>query len=213
MAETNNDLTMADTSAGEHLSANAKQHAARLLWLLFSHRGRISRGVFFCSGLLVYGLPALTIFLVAAFFESGLTTIAAPLSRIDDSILEGALFVAVPPFIWINWMISLKRFHDFGRGAGTMILVWIGGAIPYIGFVFGFIPLAVSGTDGPNEFGPGPGWRNHPDQHAPASGSPSVSNSTSTSESGSAPALASIAASAPASDPGADAGSEQPLKA
>ena len=103
--------------------------------LLFSIRGRISRGPFWLVYLIL--LPAI----------SGLILIIEP--SINNSPL--LILIALVLYAWIAICITVKRLHD-------MDATWL--SIPVV-----LIPIAVilvgsfPGTVGPNQFGPYPQQR------------------------------------------------------
>lgn len=164
MADLKSDVFPADIDAGQRFSALFKERGAQLRWLLFSFNGRISPGVCLLSLLLIWGVPALIFFLIVSLADSGLATLARPLAKIDSdgTVSTVALFVAVPLAFWINWAVSLKRAHDFGKSWGTILLCGILSNIPYLGWIFAFAPVFWPADDGANEYGQASGWKNRP---------------------------------------------------
>jgi len=150
---------------GAAASSLLRLRLRQMRWFLFSFRGRISRLQFLSGGLCIYGVPLLAIFLITSLPDSGILTIAQPVqgSTLGGPISDVAKFVGLVVagvlFVWINWAITLKRFHDFDRSFGTMILAGLLSAIPYIGWIPILVPVVVSGTPGWNQYGSGPGWR------------------------------------------------------
>jgi uncharacterized membrane protein YhaH (DUF805 family) len=151
--------------AAERFSLKMREKTAQLQWLMFSFKGRIDRLVFLLAIFLLYGVPLLLYFLIGALAESGLVTIATPLTikEFGESAASiAASFLAVGVFMWINLAVTFKRLHDFGRSLGTFLLLSLFGMIPFVGWFVGMIPFFASGDLYPNQYGSGSGWKNRP---------------------------------------------------
>jgi uncharacterized membrane protein YhaH (DUF805 family) len=108
---------------------------SQLRRLLFSFRGRTTRGAFWW-GLLVTGFAfvVLLVFLETVF------------SRSSSLILY-------PPLIWIAAALAFKRQHDRGKSPWWLLLV----AIPILGPLWLAIDLGFrAGTPGENQYGQDP---------------------------------------------------------
>lgn len=66
-----------------------------------------------------------------------------------------AVFGLVIPSI----ALTVRRFHDHNASGWWVLLFYVAGVIPYVGFLSSLVLLvimAVKGTEGPNRFGPDP---------------------------------------------------------
>jgi uncharacterized membrane protein YhaH (DUF805 family) len=154
MSELN--TTPPQIDAAERFSLKVRERTAQLLWLMFSFKGRIGRLGYLLALFLLYGVPLLLYFLISALAESGLATIATPLSfKGFEESAPYAVLPAVVVFCWINFAVVFKRLHDFGCSLGTCILLALFGLI-------GLILLFWPGHPHANEYGPGSGWKNRP---------------------------------------------------
>lgn len=149
-----------------------------ILKLLFSFHGRINRARFWAVMLGFYGLLFTVIFLAEGFDNSAEmedSSSYAPLELTDEDVEEwdydpvtgayvepepeietSALIVGLAIaafFLWIVLAVQVKRWHDRGK-SGWMVLVYF---IPLIGSFWVLIECGfLSGTAGPNQYGPDP---------------------------------------------------------
>ena len=160
MQEVESKVQVAEVDHGERQSEALRLRVRQLRWFLFGFKGRIHRKHFLVGLLAVYGIPGLLYFLVLSLPDSGLWTISRPFrqSAAGDTAETIALVVGGFFLLWVNWAIGLKRFHDFDRSVGTMILLALLGAIPYVGWIPALSPFFIGGTPGYNQYGAGPGW-------------------------------------------------------
>jgi uncharacterized membrane protein YhaH (DUF805 family) len=108
---------------------------SRRLNLLFSFRGRLSRGPFVLAAV---GATA-TFAVLFVFLESALG--------------RGATWLLYPPFLWIVLSLSVRRLHD--RARSTWFLLVAG--IPILGPVWLSVELFLrGGTSGDNQYGDDP---------------------------------------------------------
>jgi len=104
--------------------------------LLFSARGRISRGTYFSSTMTLFFCVILVSGLLAVISgDSGL-------AELVGLILYILMFY---PLI----MLVIKRFHDLDKSGWYTILAFI----PLVNIVVGWILILKAGTKGPNQFG------------------------------------------------------------
>ena len=73
---------------------------------------------------------------------------AGPLFWLGGGILALWVLGSIIPSI----AVQVRRFHDQDR-SGWMILL---GFIPYVGSIIVFVFMCLSGTRGPNRYGPDP---------------------------------------------------------
>lgn len=137
----------------------------KLKWLLFGISGRIGRTSLFFSTIMMYGICFLLVELIDLilmknpflFFQH-----STDVALFTEKDLENInLFIFAIFFIWCNWVLTLKRFHDFNSSFGTMLVVGLVSAIPFVGgFISLYYHFLKEGTQGPNQYGAGPGWIN-----------------------------------------------------
>lgn len=149
-----------------------------ILKLLFSFHGRINRARFWAVMLGIYGILFAFILLAEGFDDSPEMEDSSrypPLELTDEDMEEsdynpvtgayvepepetettaliiGLAFMAF--FLWIVLAVQVKRWHDRGK-SGWMALVYF---IPLIGGFWILIECGfLSGTAGPNQYGPDP---------------------------------------------------------
>ena len=106
-----------------------------LIAILFSFKSRLARGPFWWSGLGIWAAFAI----LFVFFE--------------DSLGRQSTWILYPPFLWILGALIVKRLHDRGRSAAS--LLWL--LLPVLGPLWLVFTLGFrKGTDGDNQFGPDP---------------------------------------------------------
>jgi uncharacterized membrane protein YhaH (DUF805 family) len=106
-----------------------------LVAILFSFKSRLARAPFWCACLGLW----------AAF--------AILFVFLEDSLGRPSTWILYPPFFWILAALLVKRLHDRGRGAAS--LLWL--LLPVLGPLWLFINLGFrKGIDGDNQFGPDP---------------------------------------------------------
>jgi uncharacterized membrane protein YhaH (DUF805 family) len=145
---------------------------------LFTFRGRVNRRVYLISQIVVWSALAVFLATMEGIFSHGideLLTIDTPLVRghsrpdlvlLFDNIGGGdpiRIMVAVVCIV-ITYIMALsvtfRRWHDFGYGGGTVIILNLLSAIPYLGVIFGLIMLAAffyPGDRHSNQYGDPPG--------------------------------------------------------
>lgn len=137
--------------------------------LLFSFAGRIGRGKFWFSSLIL--LPLLTVLLGVAIYVVDGDSInawmkvaadaaanpdapppadmAPPLSQLGWIIL----IVGYILILWASLAIMVKRCHDRGQSGWWVLLT----LIPLVGFIWWLVNLGIlEGEEGPNKYGPDP---------------------------------------------------------
>lgn len=133
-------------SSAHKMGVESQSVFNRLLSICFSFAGRASIAQFWLVHLASILLLGMGIGLFVGLPDF--------LNHIADSEKFSLLMIgSIIPFvayIWMNWAVTIKRFHDRDK-SGAMILV---GLIPYIGGFWilvecGFMP----GTAGSNRFG------------------------------------------------------------
>jgi len=101
--------------------------------VLFSFKFRLARAPFWWSCLGIW----------AAF--------AILFVFLEDSLGRQSTWVLYPPFLWILAALIVKRLHDRGRSAAS--LLWL--VLPVLGPLWLVFNLGFrKGTDGDNQFGP-----------------------------------------------------------
>jgi uncharacterized membrane protein YhaH (DUF805 family) len=143
----------------EQFVRKTKLQITKLMWLLFSCNGRIGRAPYFWSIFIQLGIAVLGYLIITSIYNTNLITIFHHnSSSTSKEALETLIIIGLIPFLWSNWAITLKRYHDFNSSWGTMLIVaLISELIPFFGLV-GF----AKGTQGPNRYGASPGWINRP---------------------------------------------------
>lgn len=108
---------------------------AKLGWLLFLMRGRISRFTYWSAC-----IPAWLIFTVLFVF-------------LESSFGRGSTLLLYPPFFWCLVALSVKRMHDRGRSPIWLIAV----VVPLLGPLWLLVELGLRvGTPGENQYGADP---------------------------------------------------------
>jgi len=102
---------------------------------LFAFEGRLARGDFWQAALFTgFAFVVLLVFL-------------------EDTLGRRASLVLYPPLFWIAASLGLRRMHDRGRSAAS--LLWL--LVPLLGPLLVFVELGLRrGTPGPNQYGPDP---------------------------------------------------------
>jgi uncharacterized membrane protein YhaH (DUF805 family) len=108
-----------------------------LTWFFFGLSGRINPAACLLGGLFIF---VLQMFIFYKLMQFGPGTPGA-------AFWEMLLSVAVLVCVWVNFALTAKRFHDFGKPAGFAVLSLIFGLILYIILYF------IKGDTGPNRFG------------------------------------------------------------
>lgn len=127
----------------------------------FSFRGRATRNEYW-----IWTFPIMS----ATILLGGALGVAAIISynehgRVTDNVVLLGLF-AVLVFVVAGTVllpVNVRRLHDRNMSGWWLLLFWLGGLVPYLGGVVGFIQLIVlgclDGDIGPNDFGPDPKGR------------------------------------------------------
>lgn len=144
---------------------------------LFSFSGRMGRATFALAQLFNIVVLLAGIFTFERLFVHGvqeILTIGTPLlhavanrnlvSAFDqiggqDSLRLGMLIVLVPAWYLLGLSATVRRLHDLDTSGSALILLAIGSAVPYIGWVVGLAQLGfyvAPGTAGNNNYGPPP---------------------------------------------------------
>jgi uncharacterized membrane protein YhaH (DUF805 family) len=123
-------------------STTAPDNSAKLqpLDILFSYKGRISRGQYWGFGVLVW-LGALVVATVA--------TNSSPES------LNGVSLLLVVGGLWIGTAMGTKRMHDQNKSGATMVVL----LIPLIGGIIWLVLTLIASDAAPNQYGPAAGHR------------------------------------------------------
>jgi len=125
--------------------------------LLLTYRGRITRGQIWTALLAHFGIAVVTVVL----FKVLMIAIPGSVDEDGDFSVEGvralpflALGLAYLAFgIWSGICVGIKRYHDRDK-SGWWLLIQL---VPVIGSVWYFVEsFCLSGTPGPNRFGPDP---------------------------------------------------------
>ncbi|HVJ87819.1 MAG TPA: DUF805 domain-containing protein [Caulifigura sp.] len=123
----------------------------KLLQLLFSLRGRISRGQFWLGKLLsiiIFG-GLLGVFALA---ES-----VFPVANLSANVMDSLIWILLLPLIGYEFSsiaLELKRWHDLGR---SMLIMLVVHAFPIVGSIFASLVVGfLEGDPGPNQYGPDP---------------------------------------------------------
>jgi uncharacterized membrane protein YhaH (DUF805 family) len=103
--------------------------------LLFSINGRISRGPFWLSYLILFAVSALVLFIATK------TT--------KNQVLAILVLILLVLVVWIAICVTVKRLHDIDASGWLSIPVVL---IPIAVILIGSFP----GTVGPNQYGPDP---------------------------------------------------------
>lgn len=147
--------------AGAHEPVGAMQYAAPVQAarmgfgaVLFSFQGRINRGRFWLAVVLLVVIEMLA-FAAIGFVFAGKLPNVQPGEPMDPALypvfaLFGLLGLV---FLWPSLAIAVKRWHDRDK-SGWWILI---GLVPIIGGIWTLVENGfLSGTPGPNRFGPDP---------------------------------------------------------
>ena len=115
---------------------------------LFSPHGRINR----CAWWAVQSISILiTLTIAAGAISISMTSSIAPeRSYATAPLVSSLLIFFLPPFIWISFAASAKRFHDRGKSG-----YWhISGIVPIAGPLWQFVELGFQpGDEAENRFG------------------------------------------------------------
>lgn len=111
--------------------------SAKLTWLFFGLSGRINPAACLLGGLFVF---VLQMFMFYKLMQFGPDTESA-------AFWEILLSVAVLICVWVNFALTAKRFHDFGKPTAFAALSLIFGLILYLVLYF------IKGDAGPNKYG------------------------------------------------------------
>ena len=125
-------------------------------WMLMPYRryadfsGRSCRREYWMFTLLsvLVAFGTLAIMLAGGLAAEGSGETAGPLFWVGGGILGIWVLASIIPSI----AVQVRRFHDQDR-SGWMILL---GFIPYVGSIIVFVFMCLSGTRGPNRYGPDP---------------------------------------------------------
>ena len=125
-------------------------------WMLMPYRryadfsGRSCRREYWMFTLLsvLVAFGTLAIMLAGGLAAEGSGETAGPLFWVGGGILVIWVLASIIPSI----AVQVRRFHDQDR-SGWMILL---GFIPYVGGIIVFVFMCLSGTRGPNRYGPDP---------------------------------------------------------
>jgi uncharacterized membrane protein YhaH (DUF805 family) len=136
---------LAADAMARHAAANARTpRSGGLRWQLFGFRGRIGRGAYWGSLVIMFVL-----FLIIGSMLPPAAAEGAPPPEMSDPAAF-AIFVGIILSTWINLAISVKRFHDRDK-AGWWVLISL---IPIVGPLWLLIELGfLPGTPGANQYG------------------------------------------------------------
>ena len=126
---------------------------ANMIGLFFSAQGRITRARFWAAGLASF---VFTLLPAGALFSIAVQPGSEHGSNVDPGmslLLLGTIGLVLLLGAWSSLCIGIKRYHDRGK-SGYWILVSL---VPYVGTLWYLIEAGcLSGTDGPNQYGPDP---------------------------------------------------------
>ncbi len=106
-----------------------------LIGTLFSFESRLARAPFWSACLVSW-----VVFAILFVF-------------LEDSLGRPSTWILYPPFLWILAALTVKRLHDCGHRAVS--LLWM--ILPVLGPLWLFFVLGFrKGNDGDNQFGPDP---------------------------------------------------------
>jgi len=118
-----------------------------------SYRGRARRQEYWKIMLGLIFLVLIFAILCATMSKGDITSIGSPIVLI--ALLVGVLFT-LP--------VSVRRLHDRDMSGWWLLLFWLLGLIPFVGFFSGIVQFVImgclDGTPGPNRYGPDPKGRN-----------------------------------------------------
>ncbi len=106
-------------------------------WLFFKLSGRIGRAAYFLASTLVW---LTQIFLLYRFAQA---PEESSLSQVLALVFMASAFIGA----WVNFALTAKRFHDFGKPTVLAVMSLI------IGYVLVIILSFVKGDAGPNRYG------------------------------------------------------------
>lgn len=115
--------------------------------ILFSFRGRISRGLWWES--------SFTVWCVSLFFELLFISILSngEIATVTAIVKSSLFFIFIILNLWINLALQVKRWHDRNK-SGWMALVNL---IPIFGGIWVLVEVGfLKGTKGPNRYGEDP---------------------------------------------------------
>lgn len=133
------------TPQAQHLDISTMENKTDIMSMLFSFKGRIPRRTYWA-----YHLATSLIFIVLAF-----ALIFGSSAINDELIIIGAIIAAIfaIPFLWINYALQIKRWHDRDK-SGWWVLI---NFIPYVGGIWSFVENGcLRGTVGNNNYGSDP---------------------------------------------------------
>jgi len=133
--------------------------------LLFSFQGRINRAKYWGGILGVYAVVIVLVVIASSVLGGDTTAAAVELESTglndgevgsSEEISGGALAGLGILYLFFGWMgvaLQAKRWHDRGK-SGWMVLV---NFIPLVGGIWALVECGfLSGTPGPNQYGPDP---------------------------------------------------------
>lgn len=133
--------------------------------LLFSFQGRINRAKYWGGIVGIYAVLFVIIIVATSLFGGDTAAVASELegsafedggmessSEVSGGLLAG-LGVVYILFGWMGLALQVKRWHDRAK-SGWMVLV---NFIPVVGGIWALVECGfLSGTSGPNQYGPDP---------------------------------------------------------
>ena len=122
-------------------SFQAQKPRSPVFWLLFSLKGRISRGIYWLAYLFILCVQSVVL---AQVVSGGAGSFYELASSLGTAVLIATLYS--------NAAIAVKRLHDIGYG-GFLALALL---IPFVNVAFTIWVGLLPGTAGPNRFGDTP---------------------------------------------------------
>lgn len=119
-------------------SFQAQKPRSPVLWLLFSLKGRISRGIYWLGYLFILCLQSVVLSQIVSGGQSSFYELA---STAGPFLLFATIFS--------NAALAVKRLHDIGYGGFLAIAI----LIPLVGVAFTIWVGLLPGAAGPNRFG------------------------------------------------------------
>ncbi len=119
-------------------NVNTGRRRSPTLWLLFSMRGRISRGIYWGALIALFSVNFALYFQLLGMTEADL-----------EGSLPLVLFVIALAALYANIAISVKRLHDIGYAGFLSVAV----LIPLVNIAFSIWVGILPGTAGPNSYG------------------------------------------------------------
>lgn len=128
-----------------------------------SFRGRARRRTYWLATLAI-GLPTLTLAcfaampVVCAIADGGMDDLNAVLSAYGYRLLAASAVAVIAFFLLLP--VNVRRLHDRNMSGWWLIAFWIGGALPYVGWLIGIVQFVImgclAGTPGQNRYGMNP---------------------------------------------------------